>query len=116
MAPARVAPRRLLGVWLMSRRFDFDGLSLAASLKATFGHRKTQMEPKPVALTPEFSESVAAARLRTAFVRRGRSTAVPDRFAEVVSALADFLSPVAGSSRAGETFHKKWKPPGPWTE
>jgi hypothetical protein len=103
-------------VWLMSRRFDFDGLSLVAALKATFEHRKTRMEPQPVALTPEFSESVAAVRLWTAFVRRGRFADVPDRFAEVVSALANFLSPVARSSRAGETFHKKWKAPGPWSE
>ncbi len=103
-------------VWLMSRRFDFDGVSLAAAVKATFEHRKTPLEPQPIALTPEFSESTAPAGLWTAFVRRGRFTAVPDRFAEVVSALADFLSPVARSARAGETFHKAWKPSGPWSQ
>jgi Nucleotidyl transferase AbiEii toxin, Type IV TA system len=102
-------------IWLMSRHFDFDGPLLERALKATFEHRKTAMDPSPVALTRAFSETTAPANLWKAFLRRNRFAHVPEHFGDVVTSLAEFLSPVARSTLAGEIFAKKWKPPGPWS-
>ena len=49
--------RDFYDVWSMARRFEFDGGTLSASIRATFERRKTRVpEDAPVALTSEFSD------------------------------------------------------------
>lgn len=101
-------------IWLMARQFDFEGALLAQAVTATFGNRKTPMDPRPIALTPAFSESTAAAAQWRAFLGRGKLSNAPDRLLDVVAALAEFLLPVAAGCIAG-SFDRKWISPGPWT-
>jgi hypothetical protein len=101
-------------IWLMSRRFDFDGAVLARAITATFDNRKTAVDPAPVALTPVLSENQATIAQWRAFVRRSKLTNVPDRLADVASALTIFLGPVASGCVAG-SFTQSWTAPGPWT-
>jgi predicted nucleotidyltransferase component of viral defense system len=101
-------------IWHLSRRFDFDGLTLVRAMTATFANRKTALEPVPVALTPTFSESVSAATQWRAFVRKGRFPEVPEHLVDVTTALAEFLVPVAAASLGAEAFSAHWSAPGPW--
>lgn len=73
----------------------------------------TPVDPAPVALTPEFSQSATAATQWRAFLRGGKLASAPEQLAEVVAVLAEFLLPVAASSVAG-TFDQRWAAPGPW--
>jgi len=100
-------------IWLMARLFDFDGALLARALTSTFSHRKTAIDPAPVALTAAFTESAAADAQWRAFVRRGKFTQAPARLSDVAAELAVFLRPVAAGCVAN-MFEQTWKAPGPW--
>jgi hypothetical protein len=76
--------------WLLSRQFDFDGATLTRAVTATFANRKTTMDPKPVALTPTFSESPVAETQWRAFVRKGKFAPAPEHLSETVAAVAEF--------------------------
>jgi hypothetical protein len=38
-------------IWLLASRYEFDGVQLAAAIRATFGRRRTELEIEPVAFT-----------------------------------------------------------------
>ena len=42
-------------IWLMSRRFNFEGATLAEAISKTFSTRGTTIQPDPVALTNNFA-------------------------------------------------------------
>jgi predicted nucleotidyltransferase component of viral defense system len=101
-------------IWLLSRQFDFDGATLTRALTATFAHRETALDPKPVALTPAFSESAVAETQWRAFVRKGKFAPAPEHLSETVAAVAEFLLPIARARHAGDAFVMMWTPSGPW--
>jgi hypothetical protein len=100
--------------WLLSRQFDFDGATLTRAVTATFANRKTTMDPKPVALTPTFSESPVAETQWRAFVRKGKFAPAPEHLSETVAAVAEFLLPIARARHAGDAFVMMWTPSGLW--
>ncbi|MCC6996192.1 MAG: nucleotidyl transferase AbiEii/AbiGii toxin family protein [Deltaproteobacteria bacterium] len=101
-------------IWLMARQFDFDGALLGRAVTSTFRNRKTAIDPRPVALTPAFTESSTTEAQWRAFLRRGKFAHVPERLADVAAALAEFLLPVAAGAIAG-SFEQEWRAPGPWS-
>ncbi len=42
-------------LWLLSRQFEFDGVTLATAVTRTFENRQTAITDHPVALTPSFA-------------------------------------------------------------
>jgi hypothetical protein len=99
-------------LWLLSRHFDFDGVALAKQVLATFEHRGTKLDPKPVALTSEFTDT--AQKMWTAYIKKGGFDAVPGQLAEVTDSLQLFLHPVAEACAARSAFARRWTAPGPW--
>ncbi len=95
-------------IWLLSRRFDFDGAILARAVAATFAKRQTAVQPAPVALTDAFSESDIASTQWRAFVRKGRLEDAPASLTEAVSGIAQFLLPVIRALEGGQEFTMKW--------
>jgi predicted nucleotidyltransferase component of viral defense system len=59
---------------LLSRMYPFEGEHLAAAIFATFGHRGTKIESKPIGLTDAFYTDRARAIQWRAFIRRSRFT------------------------------------------
>ena len=41
-------------LWVLARRFDFDGTTLASAIRRTFANRKTAVRSHPTPLTPAF--------------------------------------------------------------
>ena len=101
-------------VWFLCCHFHFDGATLADSIAATFRHRGTAMPAAPIPLSPELAQDAMKQTQWTAFVRKGKLDALPERFSEVIAALRLFLLPVAESIAAGSRFVGTWTPPGPW--
>jgi len=101
-------------IWLLSRQFDFDGKTLAKAIKQTFDNRGTRLGSQPVALTSEFGEDALKQAQWRAFLVRNRLDNAPSRLADVVTALTDFLGPVAAAVASGRGFRKRWQAPGPW--
>lgn len=57
-------------LWALSRLYDFDGPILLKAIKATFDHRATAIEMRPVGLEDEFANDRTKSTQWTAFVRR----------------------------------------------
>lgn len=101
-------------LWMLARRFDFEGERLAGAIAATFERRRTAIpvEP-PLALTPEFHGDAAKLTQWRAFLRRG-SVAEVAELAPVVELIRAFVMPPAAAASAGHTFGERWPSGGPW--
>jgi len=103
-------------IWLMLRQFDFEGLILAKAISKTFSTRGTRIQAKPIALARAFGEDPEKAAQWRGFIRKNRLKDVPQNFAEVITVIAAFLTPIAEQIAAGRVFKATWKAPGPWVE
>lgn len=101
-------------IWLLSRQFDFDGLTLAGAVAKTFANRKTPIDPKPVALTIAFAEDQTKVTQWRGFLRKSRLENAPQELGQVVDALAAFLLPVAEALNESQPFDQFWQAPGTW--
>ncbi len=102
-------------LWLLARKFAFDGALLAKAIAATFANRETTIDVAPIAFTTEFTEQASTLAQWTAFRNRLPNTECPEKLSEVMPFLAEFLLPIARACAAGESFEQRWPPGGPWT-
>lgn len=101
-------------LWLLSRRFDFDGATLANAVRRTFANRNTTVVATPTALTPTFGTDAVKQTQWQAFVKKTKLGGVPTVLQEVVDALVLFLNPMAAAIEGGQPFTQRWLAPGPW--
>lgn len=101
-------------VWWLARYREFDGAVLAKAIRGTCECRGTEIPARPTALTRAFAENPTKAAQWRAFRRRLHPTTCPEDFAEVMTAVVEFLQPIAAAIAAGEPFERAWSPPGPW--
>jgi len=101
-------------LWLLSRQYAFDGKLLAKAITATFANRQTGIDTTPIAFTPDFTEQASTRAQWAAFRNKLPNARCPEKLAEVVSLLADFLLPVARACASGEDLELRWTPGGPW--
>jgi predicted nucleotidyltransferase component of viral defense system len=100
-------------IWLLSRQFNFDGTILSEAIKQTLKQRGTDLPDDIVAFSEQF---MAEKQVQwTAFRKRLRLDGVPSDFSEVISAVKDFLAPIADSIRYGSLFTGRWTVSGRWT-
>lgn len=103
-------------VWLLSRRFDFEGGELAKAIAATFERRKTQIpEGVPVGLSETFATEPIKNSQWEAFWRKVVRTEPIPEFIEVVGIARVFLLPAAEAAKSGKDWSTCWKKGGPWT-
>jgi len=103
-------------IWLMSRQFDFDGITLAEAVLKTFTTRGTKIPAEPLALTDTFAKETTKAAQWRGFLRRNRIPEAPKDLAEVIISIGAFLKPISERLAAGHVFKLIWKAPGPWSE
>ena len=101
-------------IWLLCRRFDFDGSELSKAIESTFQSRHLEIPAEPLALGPTFGEDKNKMAYWKGFLRKIKITNAPQDLGTVVKVLKRFLGPVTESLAAGKPFHGKWKAPGPW--
>jgi predicted nucleotidyltransferase component of viral defense system len=101
-------------LWMLARRFDFEGERLTRAIAATFERRRTPIPAEvPLALTSEFHTDAAKQAQWRAFLRKG-SVAETAELEHVVSLIAAFVMPPAAAARSGEAFFSRWQEGGPW--
>ena len=104
-------------LWVMSKRFEFRSPVLAEAVAATFERRQTALPAsRPLAFTPEFSESPGKQTQWEAFLRKSGLKADAS-LREVVNALDQFLMPVVKGIMIKRTIPfslSLWRPGGPW--
>src|SRR5262249_22203815 len=92
-------------IWVLARRFTFQGELLCRAIQATFDRRRTILPlSAPLALTPAFFEDRTKQEQWRAFLRRSRLEVTEIALADVVGALRDFLLPPALGAASGEPF------------
>jgi predicted nucleotidyltransferase component of viral defense system len=101
-------------IWLLSRYFNFDGITLAEAIRQTFERRGTALPGEIEAFTEPF---INAKEVQwAAFRKRLNNQSVLVSFSEIVTVVEGFLSPITAgvsSARPGPTH---WTAPGPWAE
>lgn len=102
-------------IWILSRRFEFDGQVLRNAIAKTFSNRGTKIFPEPVGLSAEFADDPTKKAQWRGFIRKSRLDASPD-LRDVILAVRRFLQPVATALSAGRVYAGKWVAPGPWME
>ncbi|MBU0671552.1 MAG: nucleotidyl transferase AbiEii/AbiGii toxin family protein [Candidatus Margulisbacteria bacterium] len=102
-------------LWLMMRRFDFNGLRLTEALKRTFRHRKSQLpEHKPLFAEEMYDKESDRQTLWKAFLKKGEIEHAPEKLSKVAHEIEKFLvSPLEAISK-GQGYDKEWMTPGPW--
>ena len=101
-------------VWLLANKFEFDGVTLAQAIRATFEQRQTDFVPTPTAFGPEFAAETARQRQWTSFLTRSQIADAPANLIDVVETLRQFLQPVTLVLIARQDFRQRWLPGGPW--
>jgi predicted nucleotidyltransferase component of viral defense system len=99
-------------IWLLSRRFDFNGADLAEAIRLTFERRKHSI---PATIEP-FSESFINEKQVqwTAFLRKLQQIHVPSDFKEIIVHLDEFLTPIVEMLTTDKPFKRYWIASGPW--
>lgn len=102
-------------LWVLARRFAFDGARLSKAMAATFERRRTAIPAEPpLALTQGFHGDPAKRTQWRAFLRRG-TVAEEAELGAVVDLIRTFLMPPARAAQAGARSPGTWRPGGPWS-
>ncbi|MCX7023435.1 MAG: nucleotidyl transferase AbiEii/AbiGii toxin family protein [Spirochaetes bacterium] len=100
-------------IWLLSRQFDFEAVTLRESLRLTFEKRGTGLAGLSV-FPKDFAE---AKQLQwKAFRSRLKLDHAPELFSAVLDHLAVFLGPCVLLDRGVNPVDLKWIAPGPWID
>jgi hypothetical protein len=104
-------------LWIMCRRFAFDGFTLSQAVAATFHNRGIQIAPEePLPLSRDFAQMPVRVSLWQGFLNR-HEIALPDvSFADVVAELNRFLMPIVMAVATGQERDAIWPPGGPWQD
>lgn len=104
-------------VWLLSRKFDFQGERLTKAIAATFARRNTEIPATvPVGLSKGFATEPIKQTQWKAFWRKVVRTEPTPDFEEVVKLAGRFLLPAAEAARVGSSSPGHWTKGGPWRE
>lgn len=104
----------LYDIWLLCRRFDFEGKDLAGAIRGTFSSRHREIPAAPLALEPLFARDKDKVVQWRAFRRKSRLSGAPANLHVVIAVIKRFLGPVAKALAERKPFNRKWKAPGPW--
>ncbi len=103
-------------IWFLSQQFDFDGPALAKAISEVFTRRGTELSTVPLPLTPAFAADPSKAAQWRAFCKRSRVDSAPERFADLMMSIAEFLKPVVVAVSAGSAFRADWSADVGWSK
>jgi len=99
----------------ISRRFDFDGRTLAQAIAATFERRGTPIPTvQPVGLSGRFAEDEQKRTQWSAFVRRTRLPDAPADLGDVLMLVRQFVDPPLNAAGDVAHFSAHWTPGHGW--
>lgn len=105
----------LYDLYTLATQFPFEGAKLAKAIAATFGRRKTKIEPaQPAGLAPRFFTDDARAAQWRAYLDRNNLPGAPRDLAQAGERIQAFLGPMWSALLADDKFVDTWLPGGPW--
>lgn len=102
-------------IWVLAKKFRFDGQTLAHAIQATFERRKTPIpESPPLALTDTFCNDAAKQKQWQAFMRKNRLMEDAPALPEIAWLVASFLLPPTQALSENMVFRATWPAGGQW--
>lgn len=102
-------------IWLLMRRFEFQGEVLTEALKRTFAQRKIDLPQGSNLLADEiYDEGSDRQTLWKAFLTKNGIKHAPDKLATIAKEIEKFLVEPLNALTKGIKFRKEWKASGPW--
>ena len=102
-------------IWIMIRRFDFDGIRMLKALKKTFAHRKTPLpKHKPLFAEEIYDEKSDRQTLWKTFLKKGDIKHTPEKLSIIAKEIEEFLIKPLDAINKEKEFNAEWKAPGPW--
>lgn len=99
-------------IWLLCRRFEFDGKTLSEAIRLTLERRETELPGEIVAFSQGF---ILAKRIQwNAFRKKLGQDHVPDEFEHVVMTVKEFINPIIVALASKKPPPLRWSAPGPW--
>lgn len=103
-------------LWFFSQQFDFDGATLADTIRATFARRGRPLHAVlPEGLTEAFWNDPSRRAAWQSFWKRSIVGLSFIPLEDLVRSIAAFLLPPANAAATGKAFAAQWKKGGPWT-
>lgn len=104
-------------IWILAKKFSFDGQTLARAIQATFERRNTPIpNSPPLALTDAFCGDTAKQRQWQAFVRKNRLMENAPALPDVAWLVASFLLPPTQALSENQPFQAAWPAGGQWQQ
>lgn len=98
-------------IWIIMRKFPFEGHILSGAIEATFARRNTPLPTEaPLALTQAFANDAAKQTQWKAFLRKNALPVDDLTFPDIITALHDFLMPPTLAA----VKDANWPAGGPW--
>ena len=99
-------------IWLLCRRFEFDGKTLSEAIRLTLEQRGTELPDEIIAFSQEF---IDAKRIQwNAFRKKLGQDHVPAEFEHVVMTVKEFIDPIVSALASSKPPPTRWFAPGPW--
>jgi len=97
-------------IWVLSRRFGFDGPSLQRSIINTFKQRETEVTENITIFTERYFQDDEKLQQWRGFVRKSKVSDVPKELGHITEEIKNFIQPVLISIVKNEDFKKIWRP------
>lgn len=102
-------------IWLLMRKFDFNGTILTEALKKTFDHRKTELPLKRPLFAQEIYDNKSDRQmLWMAFLRKNDIKNAPDNLSAIAKTIEKFLIKPLEAIKKGKSFNETWKAARKW--
>ncbi|MBN1382190.1 MAG: nucleotidyl transferase AbiEii/AbiGii toxin family protein [Deltaproteobacteria bacterium] len=101
-------------IWMLSRAYPFQGLTLQEAVVATCERRSTPLSSRAVVFSKEFAERTDKQAQWKTFLKKIQLPDVPKDFSTIMKDFGEFLYPVTEASENHRRFEEKWLPGGSW--
>jgi hypothetical protein len=102
-------------VWLLMRKFDFNGTILTEDLKKTFNHRKTELpQERPLFAQEIYDNKSDRQMLWMAFLRKNDIKNAPDKLSAIAKTIDNFLIKHLKAIKKGKVLNETWKAARKW--
>ena len=99
-------------IWILCRRFEFDGKTLSEAIRLTLEQRGTELPDAIIAFSQEF---IDAKRIQwNAFRKKLGQDHIPDEFEYVVMTIKEFIDPIVSALTSRKPPPTRWSASGPW--
>lgn len=103
-------------IWMLSRAYCFQGLSLQEAITATCRRKKTALTSKTEIFAKEFANLAGKQTQWAAFLKKSHFSDISEDFSAIMEKIRIFLHPVINAIEKDARFDKSWPPGGPWQE